>query len=95
MLSIADPERLQLSRSGVKLDVSPEGMPSSFREDYLRLIGHSDPAHLEASMRPGCTHIVATALTQVRPHFAVMHLFSHINVRQQWSSINNASTLPH
>lgn len=51
----------------MKLDLVPEAIPAGMRENYLQLIGASDAAHLEASMRPGCTHIVATALTQVPP----------------------------
>lgn len=66
MAGFAGPDTLRLSRSGVKMSVPPEGMPRSMREDYMRMLG-SEAAYFDAAMRPGCTHIVATALTEVRP----------------------------
>ena len=62
----ADAERLQMSRSNMKMDISPEGMPPGTREDYLRMLGVPEAVHLEAALRPGCTQIVVTTLNQVR-----------------------------
>ena len=55
-----------MSRSNLKLDLSPEGLPPGTREDYLRMLGVPEAVHLEAALRPGCTQLVATTLTQVQ-----------------------------
>jgi len=57
-----------MSRSSVKTDVPPHMLPGRMRDDYLRMTSgdaSSPVAHLEASLRPGCTHIVATSLAEV------------------------------
>ena len=41
-------------------------LPASLREDYAR-ISSVPPAHLEAAMRPGCTHLSASCLHQACP----------------------------
>ena len=55
---------VQLSRSSLKADMTPSMLPAGLREDYARMTAIS-PAHLETSMRPGCTHLSATCLHQV------------------------------
>ena len=50
----------------MKLDIGPEGLPAGTREDYLRMLGMPEAVHLEAALRPGCTQLVATTLTQVQ-----------------------------
>ena len=77
-------DRFHVSRTSFKAAVEPQDLPSSMREDYSRL--HSlSPAHLEASLRPGCSHMTATCISLV--HFQAIE--GNLNLRSAQQTVRD------
>ena len=63
--SSLESQRTRLMRSALKMDIPPDRLPADMRDTYLQMTNASPSGHMEAALRPGCTHLVAICLIQV------------------------------